>query len=263
MMHEAIDEGVTFFDNCWDYHWGGSETIMGEALSTGQRRDKVFLMSKVCARDYKGAKQHLEDSLKRLKTDRLDLWQFHAIKWNDDADLIFDSDNGALKAAIEAKQAGKIRYIGFTGHQDPRYHLSMLAKGFDWDTVLMPVNILDATYRSFQEEALPICRNRDIGVLGIKGLGSQNGRIVRELGVSAQTARRYALSMPISCLICGMQSKADLRQDIAIARDFKPMSKGEIKDLAERFRDKAADGAIERYKTGNFGCDWHHKERKA
>lgn len=263
IMHEAIDEGVTFFDNCWDYHQGGSEEIMGKAISQSHRREKIFLMSKVCARDYQGAKKHLEDSLRRLKTDRLDLWQFHGLQWDDDTDLIFDQENGAVRAALEAKKEGKIRFIGFTGHKDPRYHLAMLAKDFQWDTILFPVNMLDATYRSFQKEVLPICTFRNIAILGIKGLGSQNGRIIRDLGVSAETARRYALSMPISTLICGIQSKENLRQDIAIARSFEPMSESELRDLALKFKSQAADGSIERYKTGNFGCDWHHNNLKS
>jgi uncharacterized protein len=259
LMHEAIDQGVTFFDNCWDYHDGGSEERMGKALSSAGRRDKVFLMTKVCARDYRGAQRHLEDSLRRLRTDRLDLWQFHGIQWNDDPDLIFDETNGALKAALEARQAGKVRYIGFTGHKDPKFHLAMLKKSFAWQTVQMPLNLLDAHYHSFQKEVLPVCAERRMGVIGIKALASQDGRLVRDLAVPAAAARRYVLSLPIATLVCGIQSRANLQQDVAVARDFKPMTGEEVSRLLDQSRGPAANGQIEAYKVGNYGCDWHHK----
>jgi aryl-alcohol dehydrogenase-like predicted oxidoreductase len=262
IMHEAIDEGLTFFDNCWDYHDGGSELRMGKALSSGGRRDNVFLMTKVCARDYRGAQKQLDDSLRRLRTDRVDLWQFHGIQWDDDASLVFDDKNGALKAALEARKAGKVRHIGFTGHKDPKFHLGMLAKPFAWETALMPLNILDAHYRSFQKEVLPECVKRKIGVIAIKALASQDGRIVRDLGVSATEARRYVLSLPISTLVCGIQSRENLRQDIATARGFKPMTAQEVAKLEERSRAQAFDGHIEAYKVGNYGCDWHHNQPK-
>ncbi len=260
IMHEAIDEGVTFFDNSWDYHQGGSEELVGEALSSNNRRDKVFLMTKVCARDYKGALKHLDDSLRRLKTDRLDLWQFHGIKWPDDADLIFDSENGAIKAAKEAQKAGKVRYIGFTGHKHPKYHLDMLDRPFEWDTVQMPLNVLDAHYHSFQKNVMPVAKERNIGILGMKGLAAQNGIIVRELGISARDARRYTLSLPVSTLICGIQSRDNLRQDINTARNFKPVTEKELKKLHEIAKAKADEGQLEEYKTGNYGCDWHHNQ---
>jgi len=260
IMQEAVDQGLTFFDNCWDYHNGHSEELMGRALATGGRRDKVFLMTKVCARDYKGALKHLDDSLRRMKTDHLDLWQFHGTKWDDDADLIFDEKNGAMKAALEAKRAGKIRYIGFTGHKDPKYHQAFLNKPFDWDTVQMPVNIVDAHYRSFQKTILPECTKRNISVIGMKGLASQDGRLVRELGLSAEVCRRYALSLPVTALVCGITSRENLRQDLDIARNFKPMTEAEVTELAAQSRKEGSDGRIEAYKTGNFGCDWHHRQ---
>ena len=260
IMHEAIDEGLTFFDNCWDYHDGGSEEIMGRALSSSSRRDKVFLMSKVCAREYRGALKHLDDSLRRLQTDRLDLWQFHGTKWDDDAELIFDPDSGALKAALKARQAGKVRYIGFTGHKHPRFHRAMLNRPFAWDTVQMPINVLDAHYDSFQKQVLPVCRERGIGIIGMKALAAQNGRIVRDLGLSAQFARRYSLSLPIASLVCGIQSRENLRQDIAIARQFRPLTEAEVVEVLTRIEPQARDGHIEAYKTGNYGCDWHHRQ---
>ncbi len=260
IMHEAVDEGMTFFDNCWDYHDGGSEEIMGRALSSNGRRDKVFLMTKVCARDYKGALKHLDDSLRRLRTDRVDLWQFHGTQWDDDAELIFDPGNGALKAALEAKKAGKVRFIGFTGHKNPRFHKAMLDRPFAWDTVQMPVNVLDAHYESFQKQILPICAQRKIGAIGMKALAAQDGRIVRDLGISADFARRFSLSLPISSLVCGIQSRANLRQDLAIARDFKPLTEAEVIEVLGKARPAALDGRMEAYKVGNYGCDWHHKQ---
>jgi aryl-alcohol dehydrogenase-like predicted oxidoreductase len=262
IMHEAIDQGVNFFDNCWDYHDGGSEEVMGKALASDGRRDKVILMTKVCARSYQGAMKHLEDSLRRLKTDHLDLWQFHGIQWDDDPDLIFDEQQGAVRAALEARKAGKVRFIGFTGHKDPKFHLAMLAKSFAWDAVQMPLNVLDAHYRSFQHLVLTECVKRGLGVIGMKALGAQNGIIVRRLGVRAELARRYVLSLPISSLICGMQSRENLRQDLALARDFKPLTPAEMTELANQVQDAARDGKIEAYKVGNYGCDWHHKQPK-
>lgn len=149
IMHEAIDNGINFFDNCWEYHDGYAEEVMGKALNQNGYRNKVFLMTKVCGRSYEDAKQHLEDSLTRLQTDVIDLWQFHALKWEDDPRLIMDYENGAIRAALEAKKEGKIRYIGFTGHAQPDIHLEMLNYDFQWDAVQMPLNVLDAHYRSF------------------------------------------------------------------------------------------------------------------
>jgi len=260
IMHEAVDEGMTFFDNCWDYHDGGSEEIMGRALSSNGRRDKVFLMTKVCARDHKGALKHLDDSLRRLRTDRVDLWQFHGTQWDDDAELIFDPEDGALKAALEARKAGKVRFIGFTGHKNPRFHKAMLDRPFEWDTVQMPVNVLDAHYESFQKQILPICARRKIGAIGMKALAAQDGRIVRDLGISADFARRFSLSLPISSLVCGIQSRANLRQDLAIARDFRPLTEAEVVEVLGKAKPVALDGRMEAYKVGNYGCDWHHKQ---
>lgn len=261
IMQEAIDQGLTFFDNCWDYHDGGSEERMGKALAGG-RRDKVFLMTKVCARDGRGAIRHLDDSLRRLRTDRLDLWQFHGIQWDDDPALIFDDQNGALKAALEAKKAGKVRFLGFTGHKDPKHHLAMLQQPFAWQTVQMPLNMLDAHYRSFQKLVLPECTRRKIGIIGMKALASQNGRIVQDLKIPASEARRFALSLPISTLVCGIQSRANLQQDLAMARRFKAMTADEVSKWVEQTRTPAADGHIEAYKVGNYGCDWHHKQAR-
>jgi predicted aldo/keto reductase-like oxidoreductase len=257
LIHEAIDEGITFFDNAWDYHQGGSEELVGKALAAGQRRDKVFLMTKNCARDYQGSQRHLEDSLRRLRTDRIDLWQFHEINYDVDPDWIFE--RGALKAALEAKKAGKIRYIGFTGHKDIKHHLKMLAKPFDWDTAQMPINILDAHYRSFQKRVVPVCNRRGIGVIGMKALAC--GHIPRQLGHSAEVCRRYALSLPISTLVCGIASRENLRQDLAIARHFKPMSEAEKGELLARTKAAGSDGRHERFKTAtDFDGGYHRRQ---
>src|SRR5687768_16739454 len=160
IMHTALDEGLTFFDNAWDYHDGGSEEVMGEALSAEGKRKKCFLMTKNCARDAKGTRQHLEDSLRRLKTDHIDLWQFHEINYDNDPDWIVEK--GALAEAVKAQKEGKVRFLGFTGHKSPHIHLSML-KRHKWDTVQMPINVLDQFYRSFAKEVLPEANKLGIG----------------------------------------------------------------------------------------------------
>ena len=256
IMHEAIDSGMTFFDNAWDYHNGGSEEVMGKALSTGGRRDKVFLMTKVCDRDYKGARKHLEDSLRRLKTDHLDLWQFHEINWAIDSQWLFEK--GGLKAAIEAREQGKVRYIGFTGHRDPSHHLKMIARPFAWDTVQMPINLLDAHYRSFQKEVVPVCNKRKISVIGMKALAG--GGIPSKLNIPAQMCRRFALSLPIATLVCGIVSRENLRQDLAMARSFKPVSEDEMKQLLAQTAEPGSDGKLEPWKTTPYGSRYHREQ---
>lgn len=245
VMHAAIDEGVTFFDNSWDYHDGGSEQVMGKALASGGRRHKVFLMTKGCERDYAGAMRCIDESLKRLRTDYLDLWQFHEIIYENDPDWIFE--NGGIRAAVEAKEAGKIRHIGFTGHRDPRIHKRMLDKPFDWETVQMPINMMDAQFRSFRQEIVPICVERGAGVIGMKSLGG--GVIPTRAGISPATCIRYALSQPVSSLVVGFTSMEELRQNVATARAFTPMSEAEQRALLDGVREVAGDGRFELYKT--------------
>ena len=257
MMHAAVDQGLTFFDNCWDYHDGGSEEIMGRALAAG-RRDKVFLMTKNCERDYAGSMKCLDDSLRRLRTDRIDLWQFHEIIYDNDPDWVFEK--GGLKAAIEARKAGKVRYIGFTGHKDPRIHLSMLGKPFDWDACQFPVNALDLHYRSFQKQVLPVCLEKKIGAIGMKGFGGGNG-IAREAGLSAQTAYRFALSQPVASQVVGMTTFGQLKENIALARSFTPFSDAEQAALAERVKPFATDGRFEQFKsTQTFDGPVHRRQ---
>ena len=190
LMQAAIDEGLTFFDNAWDYHDGRSEDLMGRALAEGGRRQKVFLMTKNCERDYEGSLRCLEDSLRRLRTDHIDLWQFHEMVYDNDPDWVFDK--GGMRAAIEARKAGKVRFIGFTGHKDPRIHLRMLDKPFDWDAAQMPINVMDAHYRSFQKGVVPVCLAKNVGVIGMKGLGgsSPQGIMAGKAGLTAAEAYR-------------------------------------------------------------------------
>jgi len=256
IMHEAIDEGMTFFDNAWDYHNGHSEELMGKALASGGRRRKVFLMTKCCDRDYQGVRRNIDDSLRRLKTDCIDLLQFHEINWDVDPDWVFD--RGGIRAAIEARQAGKIRYIGFTGHREMAHLLKMLSRPFDWDTAQMPINILDAHYRSFQKNVLPKCVERKVAVIGMKGLAS--GKIPRELGIPAETCRRYALTLPIATLVCGIQSRENLRQDVAMARNFQPVTADEMERLRAQTQPLNVGGKLEHYKVTRYGGRYHFRQ---
>lgn len=259
IMHEALERGINFWDNSQDYHNGRAEEVMGKALEGGSRRDKVFLMTKVCARDYAGAKIQLEQSLKRLRTDRLDLWQFHSIQYDGDMQRIFDPENGGLKAAIEAKKEGKVRYIGFTGHRHPDIHLEMMNQGFEWDAVQMPLNILDAHYNSFQNKVLAVANDRNMGTIGMKSLAAQNARIARELNISPELCIRYSLSLPVSSLCVGFQTREEMLLDAGIAANFKPLTEDEVNSLLDRSREPASDGEIELYKNpaGYFGCGYH------
>lgn len=259
IMHAALDEGINFFDNAWDYHAGKSEEWMGEALAIGGKRNKVFLMTKNCERDYAGSIRNLDDSLRRLKTDRLDLWQFHEMVYDNDPDWVLEK--GGLRAALEARKAGKVRFIGFTGHKDPRIHLRMLNKPHDWDTAQMPINVMDAHYRSFQNEVVPVCLAKQVGVIGMKSLGggSPRGRIPTQAGVSAEDCIRYALTVPVSSLVVGIQSMEDLQQDVAIARNFRPMTQSEKSVILSRIREEGSDGRHELFKSTNAYDGPHHR----
>ena len=260
IMHAAIDEGLTFFDNAWDYHDGRSEEVMGKAL-TGGKRQKVFLMSKNCERDYAGSMKNLDDSLRRLGTDHLDLWQFHEMVYDNDPDWVFDK--GGLKAALEAKKAGKIRYIGFTGHKDPRIHLKMLGKPYDWDSAQMPINLLDRYYRSFQQEVLPVCLKKNVGVIGMKGLagGGTEGRLIEKLGMRAEDCYRYCLSLPVSTQVVGITTMEQLKADVAMARNFKPLAAAEREALLSKVRDEASDGRHELFKSAKTYDGPHHRKQ--
>jgi predicted aldo/keto reductase-like oxidoreductase len=237
LVHAAIDEGVTFMDNAWEYHEGGSEEVMGKALAQDGYRKRAFLMTKNCARDYEGSKANLEDSLRRLRTDVIDLWQFQ---------------KGAMKAALEARQAGKVRYIGFTGHKDPRIHLRMLDKPFNWDTAQMPINVADAHYRSFQKQVLPVCLKKGVGVLGMKGLGGGGvgaGVLPSRTGLAPAECYRYSLSLPVASQVMGLTSLDELKEAVSLARSFEPMSEAEKAALLARVEPEAGDGRHELFKS--------------
>ncbi|HEY7509443.1 MAG TPA: aldo/keto reductase [Vicinamibacteria bacterium] len=256
LVHAALDEGMTFMDNCWDYHDGRSEELMGRALEG--RRDQAFVMTKNCERDHAGSMRCLEDSLRRLRTDRIDLWQFHEMVYDNDPDWVFEK--GGMKAALEARKAGKVRFIGFTGHKDPRIHLRMLGKPFDWDAAQMPVNALDAHYRSFQKEVVPVCLEKNVGVIGMKGFGGGNG-IARGAGLTAAEAYRYALSQPVASQVVGMVGLDQVKQNVALARDFKPMSDAEKAALLDRVREVAGDGRFELFKSSQTFDGPHHRRQ--
>jgi uncharacterized protein len=247
VMHTAVDGGLTFFDTAWDYWDGASEEIMGKALADGGYRNRVFLMSKNCGRDYKMSMQCLEDSLRRLRTDHLDLWQFHEVNYDNDPDWIFE--RGAIKAAVEARKAGKVRFIGFTGHKLPSIHLTMLSKPFEWDTCMMPINVADFHFRSFQNNVAPVCVKRNIGIVGFKGLGGRQGDLVGQAGLTVEECLRYSLSMPVATQVVGMTSLEHVKRNIAIARDFKPMPADEKNKLLARVKEIAGDGRFEPFKT--------------
>ena len=257
IMHAAIDEGITLFDNAWDYHDGLSEEAMGEALASGGRRHKVFLMTKNCERDYEGSRRNLEESLQRLQTDHIDLWQFHEMVYDNDPDWVFDK--GGLRYALEAQKAGKVRYIGFTGHKDPRIHRKMLNKPYDWATAQMPINLMDAHYRSFQKEVLPVCLEQNVGVIGMKSLGG--GKIPSDTGFTARECRSYALSLPVSTLCVGITSMRDLKQDVAIARNFQPLSDEAKQQLVARAEPEAGDGRHELFKSTQKHDGPHHRRQ--
>lgn len=250
LVHEALDNGLTFMDSAWEYHDGKSEMWLGAALSG--RREKAFLMTKLCThgRDKRTAIEQLETSLRRLKTDHLDLWQIHEVAWPDDAANHYQKD-GAIEALAQAKKDGKVRFVGFTGHKAPAFHQDMLARGFPFDTVQMPLNPFDGTHDSFEREVLPQLVKRQIGVLGMKSLSGSGSAIVAGL-VTAEECLRYALSLPISAVVSGIDSLSVLRQNLAIARAFKPMSAGEMQKLRERVRDVAQTGKHELYKSSRF-----------
>jgi predicted aldo/keto reductase-like oxidoreductase len=262
LIQRAADEGITFFDNAWDYHEGRSEDMMGQALAAGGRRKNAFLMTKNCARDAAGTRQHLEDSLRRLRTDHLDLWQFHEINYDNDPEWIVE--RGALAAALEAQKAGKVRYIGFTGHKAPHIFLKMLPV-HTWDTVQLPINICDYWYRSNIKEVLPHLSRLNIGAIGMKSMGggnlAQGGQIVAHGVCSAEEAIRYALSQAIASLVVGVDSDKVLDQDLAIANNFKPMTLEEMHALQERAKTAASDGRHEWHKsTQNFDGPYHRQQ---
>jgi predicted aldo/keto reductase-like oxidoreductase len=262
IMHAAIDEGITFFDNAWDYHDGRSEDIMGHALSTGGRREKVFLMSKNCGRDAATTRQHLEDSLRRLKTDVIDLWQFHEINYDNDPTWVVE--RGALAEAIKAQKEGKVRFLGFTGHKAPHIFLKMLGI-HTWSTCQLPVNVCDYFYRSSIREVIPALKKKDVAAIGMKSLGGGNleigGRMIAGGVASPEECIRFALSQEIASLVVGVDSMKVLMQDVQIARGFTPMTKAESDALLARIEPVAGDGRFEWFKsTTSYDGPYHRKQ---
>jgi aryl-alcohol dehydrogenase-like predicted oxidoreductase len=261
IVNESIDAGVNFFDNAWEYHDGRSEEVLGQALKG--KRDKVIVMTKVCThgRDQNVAMRQLEDSLRRLQTDHLDVWQIHEVVYWNDPDLIF-APNGAAEALAKAKQQGKVRFVGFTGHKDPRIHLKMLAHNFPFDTVQMPLNCFDATFRSFEQSVLPELNRRGIAPFGMKSFGG-SGEMLRHGDVTPKEALGYAMSLPVAVTISGVDTLEVLHQNLEIARGFKPLSDAEMHALRERCRPDASDGRRELFKMtvkydGKVGREQHH-----
>ncbi len=251
IIRAAIDAGITFLDNCWDYHDGGSEVHMGKALQGGYRK-KVFLMTKIDGRTRAAAARQIDQSLRRLQTDHLDLLQHHEVLRLEDPDRIF-AEGGAQKAVLAAKKAGKVRFIGFTGHKDPLVHLRMLEVAakhrFRFATVQMPLNVLDAHFRSFGRMVLPVLVKEGIGVLGMKSMG--DGFVLKSKTVMPVECLHYALSLPTSTVITGIDSLEILKQDLEAVKTFKPLTAEQVAALLARTARAASEGRFEPFKTTN------------
>ena len=254
LIHQAIDRGLTFMDNSWDYNEGQSEMRMGSALAEAGYRDKAFLMTKIDGRGKDIATRQIETSLERLKTDRIDLVQHHEILRFDDPDRIFGPD-GAMEAVLEAKQAGKIRFIGFTGHKDPRIHLYMLetaAKhGFKFDTVQMPLNVMDAHFRSFARIVVPHLIEAGIGVLGMKTFGGADGVILKSQSIGPIDCLHYSLNLPTSVVITGIDNQKVLDQAFAAVKTFHLLDEQEVATLLAKTESIAGEGKYELFKTSS------------
>jgi aryl-alcohol dehydrogenase-like predicted oxidoreductase len=249
IVRAGIDAGITFLDNCWDYNGGESERRMGLALQGGYR-DRVFLMSKFDGRTREAAARQIDESLRRLGTDRIDLMQVHEVIHAEDPERSF-REGGCIEALVEARRAGKVRFVGFTGHKSPRLHLAMLdaadAHGFRFDTVQMPLNVLDAHYDSFEKQVLPRLVEQETGVLAMKPMA--DGRIAKAGVASAEECLRYAMSLPVATVITGCDSVERVEQAARVARGFRPMAEAEVSALLARTEERARNGAIERYKV--------------
>jgi aryl-alcohol dehydrogenase-like predicted oxidoreductase len=249
LLHAAIDAGITFLDNAWEYNAHVSEERMGKALADGNRRDTVFLMTKVCShgRGAGVALQQLEDSLRRLRTDHLDLWQIHEVVYDDDPARHY-AKGGAVEALDRAKRDGKVRFVGFTGHKHPAIHRDMIERGYPFDTVQMPLNVLDPNYRSFERHILPLARERNIKVLGMKAFSE--GRAIEAGGVDPDDALRYAMSLPgVLTTVTGIDSQHVLDHHLRIADGFTPLDEVALQGLRDTYRDRAGDGHLELYKS--------------
>ena len=251
IIRTALNEGINFLDNCWDYNGGESELRMGKALRDGYRQ-KAFLMTKIDGRNRATAAKQIDDSLRRLQTDHVDLLQFHEVIRDTDPDRIF-ATGGALEAVLEAKKAGKLRYIGFTGHKSPDIHLKMLATAsahqFTFDAVQMPLNVMDYHFDSFEAKVLPVLQKQNIGVLGMKPMGDHF--ILQSKTVSAVECLHYSMNLPTSVVITGCDSLEILQQALNAARSFQPMGKQEVATLLAKTAKAAQSGQFEMYKTSH------------
>ena len=251
IIRTGLDEGVNFLDNCWDYNGGESEIRMGNALRDGYRR-KAFLMSKIDGRTKAAAASQINESLRRLQTDRIDLLQFHEVIRDTDPDRIF-AEGGAMEAVLEARKAGKIRHIGFTGHKSPDIHLKMmttaLKHGFTFDAVQMPLNVMDAHFNSFEKKVLPVLLKNDIGVLGMKPMGDHI--ILESKTATPVECLHYAMNLPTSVVITGCDSLPILQQALQAARSFQPMNSSQVAALLTKTAKAAEAGQFELYKTSH------------
>lgn len=249
LIRTAIDNGVNFLDNSWDYNGGVSEVRMGKALRDGYRR-KAFLMTKIDGQDRKTAGSQLEESLRRLQTETIDLLQFHEIIRMEDADRVF-ARGGAVEAVLEAKKAGKVRYIGFTGHKSPAVHLKMLQTAFDhgfiFDAVQMPLNVMDAHFDSFERKVIPILQKNDIGILGMKTFGEKN--ILKSGVVTAEECLQYVMNLPVHVMIVGCDTLPYLEQALAAARSFRPLTEEQREALLAKTAEAGKTGTFEPFKT--------------
>ncbi len=252
LVHSGLDQGINFLDNSWDYNKGESEIRMGKALKDGGYRQRAFLMTKIDGRTKEEAAKQINESLKRLQTDHVDLLQFHEVIRFDDPDRIF-AQGGAIEAFLDAKKAGKTRYIGFTGHKDPHVHLYMLEvadkHGFTFDSVQMPINVMDAHYRSFRNMVVPELLKRNVGVLGMKCFG--DSVILKSKVVNANECLKYSLNQPISVLITGIDKPEILDQAIKAARTYRNVPKEEIAAILAKTQKAASNGDWELFKTSN------------
>jgi len=251
IIRTALDSGINFLDNCWDYNNGDSEIRMGQALRDGYRH-KAFLMTKIDGQTKQTAAAQIDESLRRLQTEHIDLLQFHEVIRMTDPQRIF-APAGGMEAVLEAKRAGKVRYIGFTGHKNPAMHLNMLETAathqFDFDAVQMPLNAMDAHFESFEKKVLPVLVKKEIGVLGMKPMGA--GLLLKSNTVSPVQCLRYAMSLPTSVVITGCESLANLEQALDVARNFKPLTTAESAALLAKTQQAAREGQFEGYKTTN------------
>lgn len=252
IIRTAIDNGINFMDNCWDYNNGMSEIRMGKALQDGYR-DKVFLMSKIDGQTKRSAAQQIQESLQRLQTDQIDLLQFHEIVRIDDGYRIFRK-GGAIEAVLEAKEAEKVRFVGFTGHKSPQIHLKTLEiaskNNFAFDAVMLPINVMDAHFESFEKNVLPILNDQNIGKIAFKPLGF--GHILRSKTVSPMECFHYAMSQPVDVVVTGCESLSILEQALNAARSFKPLTVDESSAILAKTAKVAENGRYEPYKTTKF-----------